>query len=113
MEKKGWVLVDPGSAAGLDGSIAKAADSGNTWFGYYWNPTSIVGKYNLQPVDFGVPFAGRDNWDNCITLAEQDCASPKPTSWTKSEVNSIVTANFAKTGGKEALSYVEKKNLHW
>ena len=27
MEKKGWVLVDPGSAAGLDGSIAKAAES--------------------------------------------------------------------------------------
>ena len=23
MEKKGWVLVDPGSAAGLDGSMAK------------------------------------------------------------------------------------------
>ena len=109
MEKKGWVLVDPGSAAGLDGSISKAADSGNTWFGYYWNPTSIVGKYNLQPVDFGVPFAGRDNWDNCITLAEQDCANPKPTAWTKSEVNSIVTANFAKTGGKDALSYVEKR----
>ena len=111
MEKKGWVLVDPRSAAGLDGSIAKAADSGNTWFGYYWNPTSIVGKYNLQPVDFGVPFAGRDNWDNCITLAEQDCADPKPTAWTKSEVNSIVTANFAKTGGKDALKYVKKRTF--
>ncbi len=109
MEKKGWVLVDPGSAAGLDGSISKAADSGNTWFGYYWNPTSIVGKYGLVPVDFGVKFAGRDNWDNCITLAEQDCASPKPTAWTKSEVNSIVSANFAKTGGKDVLSYVEKR----
>ena len=109
MEKKGWKLIDPGSAAGLDGSIAKAADSGEPWFGYYWNPTSMVGKYKLQQVDFGVPFAGRDNWDNCVTLAEQDCANPKPTAWTKSEVNSIVTANFAKTGGKEALSYVEKR----
>ena len=109
MEKKGWKLIDPGSAAGLDGSIAKASDSNEPWFGYYWNPTSMVGKYNLQPVDFGVPFAGRDNWDNCITLAEQDCASPKPTAWTKSEVNSIVSANFAKTGGKDVLSYVEKR----
>ena len=69
----------------------------------------MVGKYGLIAVDFGVPFGGRDNWDNCITLAEQDCANPKPTAWTKSEVNSIVTANFAKTGGKEALSYVEKR----
>ena len=109
MEKKGWKLIDPGSAAGLDGSIAKASDSNEPWFGYYWNPTSMVGKYNLQPVDFGVPFAGRDNWDNCITLAEQDCANPKPTAWTKSEVNSIVTANFAKTGGKDALNYVKKR----
>ena len=43
MEKKGWKLIDPGSAAGLDGSIAKASDSGEPWFGYYWNPTSMVG----------------------------------------------------------------------
>ena len=48
MEKKGWVLIDPGSAAGLDGSIAKAAESGDAWLGYYWNPTSIVGKYNYN-----------------------------------------------------------------
>ena len=109
MEKKGWVLIDPGSAAGLDGTISKAADSGSPWFGYYWNPTSMVGKYSLISVDFGVKFHSRDNWDNCITLAEQDCADPKPTEWTKSEVNSIVTANFAKTGGKDALNYVKKR----
>ena len=109
MEEKGWKLIDPGSAAGLDGTISKAADSGSPWFGYYWNPTSMVGKYGLISVDFGVKFHSRDNWDNCITLAEQDCADPKPTAWTKSEVNSIVTANFAKTGGKDALKYVKKR----
>mgnify|MGYP003323547165 FL=1 len=84
MEKKGWVLIDPGSAAGLDGTISKAADSGDSWLGYYWNPTSMVGKYGLTPVDFGVPFAGRDNWDNCIMLPAGECADPKPTAWTKS-----------------------------
>ena len=109
MEKKGWVLIDPGSAAGLDGTISKAADSGDSWLGYYWNPTSMVGKYGLTPVDFGVPFAGRDNWDNCIMLPDEQCASPKASAWTKSEVNSIVSANFAKTGGKDILSYVEKR----
>ena len=106
MEKKGWVLIDPGSAAGLAGSIAKAADSGNPWFGYYWNPTSIIGKYGLIPVDFGVKFHSRDNWDNCITLAEQDCADPKPTAWTKSEVNTIITSKFAKQGGKDIVNYI-------
>jgi glycine betaine/proline transport system substrate-binding protein len=28
MEAKGWLLVDPGSAAGLDGSMAKAVERG-------------------------------------------------------------------------------------
>ena len=109
MEKKGWVLIDPGSAAGLDGSISKAADSGDPWFGYYWNPTSMVGKYDLQPVEFGVPYGGDENWNGCIVKPEQECADPKPSAWTHSEVNSLVTANFAKTGGKDVLSYVEKR----
>ena len=47
MEKKGWVLVDPGSAAGLDGSMSKAAERGENWFGYYWAPTALIGKYNI------------------------------------------------------------------
>jgi glycine betaine/proline transport system substrate-binding protein len=106
MEKKGWVLVDPGSAAGLDGSISKAAESGNPWLGYYWNPTSIVGKYGLIQLDFGVPFAGRENWDKCITVAEQDCADPKPSAWTESEVNTIITTKFAKQGGKDIVKYI-------
>ena len=109
MEKKGWVLIDPGSAAGLDGTISKAADSGDPWFGYYWNPTSMVGKYDLQAVDFGVPYAGAENWNNCIMLPDEQCANPKPSAWTKSEVNSLVSANFAKTGGNDAITYVEKR----
>ena len=109
MEKKGWVLIDPGSAAGLDGTISKAADSGESWLGYYWNPTSMVGKYDLQAVDFGVPYAGADNWNNCIMLPDEQCASPKQTAWTKSEVNSLISANFAKTGGNDAITYVEKR----
>ena len=28
MEKKGWKLINPGSAAGLDGTIIKAAERG-------------------------------------------------------------------------------------
>lgn len=34
----GFELVDPGSAAGLDGSIAKAYERKEAWFGYYWAP---------------------------------------------------------------------------
>jgi len=109
MADKGWILGDPGSAAGLDGSIAKASEQGENWFGYYWNPTSIVGKYDLQPVPWGIDFAGRENWDKCITVAEQDCADPKPSAWTKSEVNTIITAKFAKQGGKKIVKYIKKR----
>ena len=109
MEKKGWKLIDPGSAAGLDGTISKASDSGKPWFGYYWNPTSMVGKYGLIPVEFGVEFAGRDNWDNCIMKPAGECASPKPTAWTKSEVNSLITKSFKEKAGKGPTKYVEKR----
>ena len=109
MEKKGWKLIDPGSAAGLDGTISKASDSGKPWFGYYWNPTSMVGKYGLIPVDFGVEFAGRDNWDNCIMKPAGECASPKQTAWTKSEVNSLITKSFKEKAGKGPTKYVEKR----
>ena len=94
MEAKGWKLVDPGSAAGLDGSMAKAVERGEPWFGYYWSPTSMIGKYNMIKLPFEAEWAGRDNWDGCIALAAQDCADPQPTSWTVSEVNTVVTDDF-------------------
>ena len=97
MADKGWVLVDPGSAAGLDGSIAKANERGEPWFGYYWSPTSIIGKYNMHPVPFGVDYAGDDNWNNCVT--QPDCTDVKQTAWTKSEVFTLVTDDFYKNGG--------------
>jgi len=108
MEKKGWVLVDPGSAAGLDGSMAKAVERGDNWFGYYWSPTAMIGKYNMVPVDFGVPYAGSDNWDGCIVKPEQECANPKPSSWTKSVVNTVLSDRFKKAGGA-ATNYFSKR----
>jgi glycine betaine/proline transport system substrate-binding protein len=105
MEKKGWVLVDPGSAAGLDGSMNKALTRNESWFGYYWSPTSLIGKHNLTKVDFGVPFAGKDHWDNCIVKPEKECANPKKSAWTVSEVNTVVTSNFKKNAGV-ALDYI-------
>ena len=108
MEKKGWVLVDPGSAAGLDGSMAKAVERGENWFGYYWSPTSMIGKYKMHKLNFGVPFGGKDNWDNCIVKPEKECANPKKSSWVKSEVNSVVSANFKKNAGV-AMNYITNR----
>jgi len=99
MKQKGWLLVDPGSAAGLDGSMAKAVERKQNWFGYYWSPTAMIGKYSMKKIPFGVPFGGRDNWDNCIAKPEQECASPKPSAWTKSEVFTVITDRLKKQSG--------------
>ena len=107
MEKKGWLLVDPGSAAGLDASMAKAAERGENWFGYYWSPTALIGKYGMVPVSMG-EWGGSENWDGCIVKPEQECADPKPSSWTKSEVHTVITAELGKRGGP-AVEYLQKR----
>ncbi len=102
LEDKGFELVDPGSAAGLDGSIARAFERGEGWFGYYWAPTAILGKYDMTLLDFGVPHDA-DEWKNCTSSAE--CADPKQNAWVKSEVFTVVTDDFAEKAGV-AMEYV-------
>ena len=109
MADMGWKLVDPGSAAGLDGSMSKAVNRGENWFGYYWSPTALIGRHNMVKLDFGVPFAGSENWDGCIVKPEQECADPQPSSWTKSEVHTVVTADFAKNAGDDVMAYFKNR----
>ena len=108
MEMKGWLLVDPGSAAGLDGSMAKAVERGENWFGYYWSPTALVGKYNMVELPWGVPYVGSEHWDGCIVKAEQECADPKPSAWTQAEVHTVITDNL-KTEGGLAVDYLKNR----
>ena len=107
IKKKGWILVDPGSQAGLDGSMSKAAERGDNWFGYYWAPTSLVGKYNMQLMDFGVPFAGSENWDGCVAKGPEECMEPKLSAWTKSIVQTIVTSEIKEM--TEVMNYFGKR----
>lgn len=109
MADKGWKLVDPGSAAGLDGSMSKAVNRSENWFGYYWSPTALIGRHKMVKLDFGVPFAGSENWDGCVVKPEQECADPQPSAWTMSEVHTVVTDDFAKTAGSEVMEYLRKR----
>ncbi len=105
-EKAGFDLIDPGSAAGLDGSIAKAYERKEPWFGYYWAPTALLGKYEMFKLDFGVPY-DEAGWNNCIV--KEDCLDPKPSAWTKSDVRTIVTGDFAKRA-PTAMEYLAKRS---
>lgn len=103
---KGFNLVDTGSAAGLDGSIAKAYERKAGWLGYYWAPTSILGKYAMVKLDEGVKH-DKVEWDKCT--AKLDCPDPKPNAWSKSEVYTVVTKNFADKASV-AMGYLKTRN---
>jgi len=44
---KTYNYFSPGSDAALASSIAGAYEKGDPWVGYYWEPTWIVGKYDM------------------------------------------------------------------
>ena len=104
--KDGFVLVDTGSAAGLDGSIAKAYERKQGWVGYYWAPTSLLGKYKMTRLDFGVPYDAAD-WKGCVTKA--DCADPKPSAWPTDHVYTLMSKKFADRAGPDVVGYLKTR----
>ncbi|WP_367989608.1 ABC transporter substrate-binding protein [Vibrio sp. NTOU-M3] len=107
LDESGFTVVDPGSSAGLSGSIAKAYERQEPWFGYYWAPTAVLGKYDMVKIDFG---SGVDEAEfvNCTTQAE--CESPKVTMYPPSPVHTITTEKFA-TRAPEAYQYFTKRGF--
>ncbi|AUH35128.1 glycine betaine ABC transporter substrate-binding protein [Paracoccus tegillarcae] len=91
-EEKGFELVDSGSAAGLDGSIARAFNREEGWLGYYWAPTAILGKFDMTMLELGVEHE-REEWDNCTVV--QDCPEPTLNEWPRSDVFTAVTKEFS------------------
>jgi glycine betaine/proline transport system substrate-binding protein len=107
LDEAGFTIIDPGSSAGLSGAIAKANEREEPWFGYYWAPTAILGKYDMVKVDFG---SGVDinEFMNCTTQLE--CENPKPTMYPPSPVQTITTEEFA-TRAPQAYDYFTKRGI--
>ena len=108
MENAGFDLIDPGSAAGLDGSIAKAFERQQSWFGYYWAPTAILGKYEMVKLDFGAEF-DTDNWHQC--LVKEECDTPAKSPWIESVVHTVVASSFADRTVPEVMDYLSKRSM--
>ncbi len=104
--RKGFQLVDTGSAAGLDGSIARAYERQQGWLGYYWAPTSILGKYEMVKLDAGVPH-DPEAWQSCNSVS--DCANPQRSDWATAEVFTVVTDRFKQQGGP-AFDYLARRS---
>ncbi len=105
IESKGFDLVDSGSAAGLDGSIARAFNRDEGWLGYYWAPTAILGKYDMTRLELGVE-NDKEAWDNCTVV--NNCPDPELNEWPRSDVFTAVTKEFADTNAV-TMDYLGKR----
>jgi glycine betaine/proline transport system substrate-binding protein len=104
-EKAGFTLVDTGSGAGLDGSIANAFEKKIGWLGYYWAPTAILGKYEMTKLSFDVPLDKKE-WDACTAIP--DCPNPKVNNYPDTDVFTVVTKAFAEKASV-AMDYVKTR----
>ncbi|OAN10848.1 ABC transporter substrate-binding protein [Photobacterium jeanii] len=107
LDKSGFELIDPGSGAGLAGSIAKAYERKEGWFGYYWAPTAVLGKYKMVKVDFGSGI-DEEHYQSCIT--KEECLEPKPTMYPPSPVDTVITATFAERA-PDAVAYLKARSF--
>jgi glycine betaine/proline transport system substrate-binding protein len=107
LDKAGFDLVDPGSGAGLAGAIAKAYERSEPWFGYYWAPTAVLGRYEMVKVDFG---SGVDKEEFINCTSREDCENPRPTMYPPAVVQTLTTAAFAKRA-PEAYGYLSKRSF--
>lgn len=104
LDEAGFDLIDPGSGAGLSGSIAKAYERQEPWFGYYWAPTAVLGKYKMVKVDFG---SGVDKKEFTDCTSNADCLEPKVTMYPPSIVQTVTTESFA---GRVPAAYAYLSN---
>ncbi|MFV0299344.1 MAG: glycine betaine ABC transporter substrate-binding protein [Paracoccus sp. (in: a-proteobacteria)] len=99
---KGFNLMRPGSAAGLDGAIARAYERQEGFITYYWAPTALLGKYDLvrlvEPKEHDA-----EQWKTCIT--NLDCPDPQVTSWPVDKVMTVLTKSFADRADPGVLAY--------
>ena len=86
----GMEVFDHGSGETLAASIASAYANKEPWFGYYWAPTAVLGKYPMVKVDVG-PL------DEEAHVCNQTvgCATPKKSDFPAAEAVTAVTADFA------------------
>ncbi|MCX2698590.1 glycine betaine ABC transporter substrate-binding protein [Ochrobactrum chromiisoli] len=107
-EKKGFINVDAGSAAGLDGAISKAYERKEGFLTYYWSPTSLMGKYPMVRLEGGVP-RDEEEWARCTTVAS--CGDPKPNYWVAGPVDTLVSSRFEKRPGiAPVIEYLTKRS---
>ena len=89
LEGKGIEVFNHGSGETLSTSMASAYESEEPWFGYYWAPTTPLGKFDMTSVDMG-------EYDEAAHSANQnaDNPEPKPSAFPTAPVLTVMTKDF-------------------
>ena len=89
-EDAGLERFQHGSGETLATAIASAYSEEAPWFGYYWAPTSVLGKYPMVQVDLGVEFSQDAHTCN----GDQNCADPVLSPYPVAKVATAVSGAF-------------------
>ncbi len=89
LEGNGIEVFDHGSGETMVTSMASAYESKEPWCGYYWAPTTPLGKYDMTSVDLG-------EFDEAAHSANQnaDNPEPKPSAFPTAPVLTVMTKDF-------------------
>ena len=90
LEDAGIEVFQHGSGETMASSIAAAYENQEPWFGYYWAPTSVLGKYPMVKVDLG-------EYDEEVHMcnANPECEQVGKSSYPVGPVKTVVTTDFA------------------
>ncbi len=89
LEKSGIKVFNHGSGQTLATSMAAAYQSEEPWFGYYWGPTTPMGKFDMTSIDLG-------EYDKDVHKANQnaDTPNPKASAFPAAPIVTVVTKDF-------------------
>ncbi|WP_099827923.1 ABC transporter substrate-binding protein [Oceaniglobus indicus] len=89
LESSGIEVFNHGSGETLATSMASAVESEEPWFGYYWGPTTPLGKFDMTKVSLGDEI-------EAAQLANQNADSPDAavTEFATAPILTVVTKDF-------------------
>jgi glycine betaine/proline transport system substrate-binding protein len=91
-EENGIEVFDHGSGANLGAALASAMEDKEPWFGYYWGPTAVLGKYKMTKVDMGAVDVKQHTINQ---TADADPAKVGVSGFPSAPVLNAMTAEFA------------------
>ena len=91
LEGSGIKVFNHGSGETLSTSIASAYEDKKPWFGYYWGPTAVLGKYKMKKLSIG-PIDAKVHSGN----QNKGTANPGVSDFPPAPVLTVVTSAFKK-----------------